>query len=106
MGCIFRARVNHLWSVWYTVVVTLLHVYLLYLGFERYKLYTEMKWPHGGYPRMQLSAYIALHAACIPALLLFMAFGKTIYLLQISGFLLELNKKMRIQFVSLITASK
>uniref|UniRef100_A0A914V078 Uncharacterized protein n=1 Tax=Plectus sambesii TaxID=2011161 RepID=A0A914V078_9BILA len=34
-----------------------------------------MKWPHGGYPRIQLSAYIALHAICIPASLLFMAFG-------------------------------
>jgi hypothetical protein len=75
MTCIFRARVNSLWSMWYTVLLTLLQVYLLYLGFERYKLYTDMKWPHGGFPRLQLSIYIALHAFSIPLCLLFVAFG-------------------------------
>uniref|UniRef100_A0A914RXV9 Uncharacterized protein n=1 Tax=Parascaris equorum TaxID=6256 RepID=A0A914RXV9_PAREQ len=75
MGCTFRARMNQLWSVWYTVVMVLLQVYLLYLGFERYRLYSEMKWPHGAYPRVWLSVYVIAYSVCIPGLLLFAAFG-------------------------------
>lgn len=75
MGCRFRAQVNQLWSVWYTVFVVLLQAYLLYLGFERYRLYSEMKWPHGAYPRFWLSVYVILYSLCIPAVLVFMAFG-------------------------------
>lgn len=75
MGCIFRARMNQLWSVWYTVAMVLLQVYLLYLGFERYRLYSEMKWPHGAYPRVWLSVYVIAYSVCIPGLLLFAAFG-------------------------------
>ncbi|VDK46690.1 unnamed protein product [Anisakis simplex] len=75
MGCIFRARINQLWSVWYTIAILLLQTYLLYLGFERYRLYSEMKWPHGAYPRIWLSVYVILYSVCIPALLLFAAFG-------------------------------
>ncbi|PAV80944.1 hypothetical protein WR25_04777 isoform AG [Diploscapter pachys] len=75
MGCIFRARLNHLVSIWYTLFVLALQVYLLYLGFERFKLYNEVKWPTGGYPRLWLTVYIALYAACIPLLLLFFSFG-------------------------------
>uniref|UniRef100_A0A915C145 Protein tincar n=1 Tax=Parascaris univalens TaxID=6257 RepID=A0A915C145_PARUN len=75
MGCTFRARMNQLWSVWYTVAMVLLQVYLLYLGFERYRLYSEMKWPHGAYPRVWLSVYVIAYSVCIPGLLLFAAFG-------------------------------
>ncbi|KHN72442.1 Protein tincar [Toxocara canis] len=75
MGCIFRARTNQLWSVWYTVAIVILQAYLLYLGFERYRLYSEMKWPHGAYPRVWLSVYVILYSICIPGLLLFTAFG-------------------------------
>ncbi|VDN01046.1 unnamed protein product [Thelazia callipaeda] len=75
MPCTFRARVNQLWSIWYTVAMVLLQAYLLYLGFERYRLYSEMKWPHDSYPRLWLKVYIILYSLCIPGLLLFMAFG-------------------------------
>ncbi|EJD75530.1 hypothetical protein LOAG_17337 [Loa loa] len=75
MPCSFRARVNQLWSIWYTVVMVLLQTYLIYLGFERYRLYSEMKWPHGAYPSLWLSVYVILYSLCIPCLLLFMAFG-------------------------------
>ncbi|CAG9539216.1 unnamed protein product [Cercopithifilaria johnstoni] len=75
MPCSFRARVNELWSIWYTVVMVLLQTYLIYLGFERYRLYSEMKWPHGAYPNFWLNVYIILYFSCIPGLLLFMAFG-------------------------------
>nr|CDQ00609.2 Bm10949 [Brugia malayi] len=75
MPCSFRARVNQLWSIWYTIVMVLLQTYLIYLGFERYRLYSEMKWPHGAYPSLWLSVYVVLYSSCIPGLLLFMAFG-------------------------------
>ncbi|KAL3981884.1 putative integral membrane protein [Acanthocheilonema viteae] len=75
MSCSFKARVNQLWSIWYTVIVVLLQTYLIYLGFERYRLYSEMKWPHAAYPSHWLSVYVILYSSCIPALLLFMAFG-------------------------------
>ncbi|CAB3399529.1 unnamed protein product [Caenorhabditis bovis] len=75
MGCTFRARLNQLSSIWYTVIVTLLQAYLLYLGFERYRLYNEIKWPTGGYPHNWLKVYIIVYASCIPATLLFFAFG-------------------------------
>lgn len=50
-------------------------MYLLYLGFERYKLYTNMKWPHEAYPRLWLTIYIVTLAVCMPLLVLFTAFG-------------------------------
>ncbi|KHJ93566.1 hypothetical protein OESDEN_06517 [Oesophagostomum dentatum] len=75
MGCTFRARLNQICSIWYTVIVLCVQSYLLYLGFERYKLYTEMKWPTGGYPHSWLTVYITLYAACIPLSLLFFSFG-------------------------------
>lgn len=52
-----------------------MQAYLLWLGFERYRLYTEMKWPHAAYPRTWLTVYISLYAFCIPALLLYLIFG-------------------------------
>lgn len=75
MGCIFRGSFNQLGSIWYTVISVLIQIYLLYLGFERYKHYTNMKWPHGAYPRLWLTIYIAILAVCIPLLVLFTAFG-------------------------------
>ncbi|EPB79359.1 hypothetical protein ANCCEY_01518 [Ancylostoma ceylanicum] len=75
MGCTFRARLNQICSIWYTILVLCIQSYLLYLGFERYKLYTEMKWPTGGYPHTWLTVYIILYAACIPLSLLFFSFG-------------------------------
>ncbi|KIH69290.1 hypothetical protein ANCDUO_00366 [Ancylostoma duodenale] len=75
MGCTFRARLNQICSIWYTILVLCIQSYLLYLGFERYKLYTEMKWPTGGYPHTWLTIYIILYAACIPLSLLFFSFG-------------------------------
>ncbi|CAJ0947364.1 unnamed protein product, partial [Mesorhabditis belari] len=76
MGCTFRARLNSLWSIWYTIIVVLLQGYLIYLGFERYKLYNEMKWPaNGGYPVVWLNVYVILYIACIPILLSIFASG-------------------------------
>ncbi|CAJ0565086.1 unnamed protein product, partial [Mesorhabditis spiculigera] len=76
MGCVFRARLNQLWSIWYTILVVLLQVYLIYLGFERYKLYNEMKWPaNGGYPKIWLNVYVIIYISCIPALLFIFASG-------------------------------
>uniref|UniRef100_A0A0K0D7B1 XK-related protein n=1 Tax=Angiostrongylus cantonensis TaxID=6313 RepID=A0A0K0D7B1_ANGCA len=75
MGCAFRARLNQICSIWYTVLILCIQSYLLYLGFERYKLYTEMKWPTGGYPHVWLTIYITLYAVCIPLSLLFFSFG-------------------------------
>ncbi|KAI1708920.1 protein tincar [Ditylenchus destructor] len=74
-GCVFRVRLNNLGSIWYTILSTLVQLYLLYLGLERYRLYTDLKWPHGSYPREWLTAYVSLLAICIPLLVLFMAFG-------------------------------
>lgn len=75
MGCLFRGRLNQLASVWYTGLSVLLQAYLLYLGFERYRLYAAMKWPQGAYPQTWLTVYIALLAVCIPLLVLFAASG-------------------------------
>lgn len=75
MSCIFRPRLNSLWSIWYTILLLLLNVYLVYLGFTRYQLYTEIKWPHGSYPNFWLTIYICLYGACIPLMVLFFAFG-------------------------------
>ena len=47
MGCVYRARPNHLWSIWYCLLVVLLHSYLVYVGIERYKLYADLRWPAG-----------------------------------------------------------
>ncbi|VDO21828.1 unnamed protein product [Haemonchus placei] len=75
MGCTLRARLNQICSIWYTTLVLCIQSYLLYLGFERYKLYTEMKWPTGGYPHVWLTIYITLYAACVPLSVLFFSFG-------------------------------
>ncbi|VDN59845.1 unnamed protein product [Dracunculus medinensis] len=75
MAYTFHARINNLWSIWYTIIIVLLQSYLLYLGFERYKLYSEMKWPHGAYPRLWLKVYIILYSICVPGLVLFIASG-------------------------------
>ncbi|CAD6193128.1 unnamed protein product [Caenorhabditis auriculariae] len=75
MGCTYRAGLNHLCSIWYTLLAVALQAYLLYLGFERYRLYNEIKWPTAGYPQTWLSVYIILYSVCIPCLLLFLAFG-------------------------------
>uniref|UniRef100_A0A914GW45 Uncharacterized protein n=1 Tax=Globodera rostochiensis TaxID=31243 RepID=A0A914GW45_GLORO len=73
--CIFRVQPNSLLSLWYTVGCTLLHSWLLYLGFVRYRLYMDMQWPTGGFPRIWLTTYISLLGTCIPLLALFLAFG-------------------------------
>uniref|UniRef100_A0A1I7ZBM2 Protein tincar n=1 Tax=Steinernema glaseri TaxID=37863 RepID=A0A1I7ZBM2_9BILA len=75
MGCFFRSRLNSLGSIWYTLLCVLLQIYLCYLGFERYRLYSDMKWPHGGYPRIWLSVYIALYGACVPMVVFIFATG-------------------------------
>ncbi|CAI5455339.1 unnamed protein product [Caenorhabditis angaria] len=75
MGCTLRPRLNNLSSIWYTVIITLLQAYLLFLGFERYRLYTDIKWPTGGYPQIWFTVYIVIYISCIPATLLFFACG-------------------------------
>ncbi|KAK0397606.1 hypothetical protein QR680_002190 [Steinernema hermaphroditum] len=75
MGCFFRSRLNSLGSIWYTLICVLLQIYLCYLGFERYRLYSDMKWPHGGYPRVWLTVYISLYAACVPMVVFIFATG-------------------------------
>ncbi|TMS37160.1 hypothetical protein L596_004151 [Steinernema carpocapsae] len=75
MGCLFRSRLNSLGSIWYTLLSVLLQIYLCYLGFERYRLYSDMKWPHGGYPRVWLTVYISLYGACVPMMVLLFATG-------------------------------
>ncbi|UMM42501.1 hypothetical protein L5515_018307, partial [Caenorhabditis briggsae] len=42
-----------------------LSVYLLYLGFERYRLYNEIKWPTGGYPYGYLMTYVSIYIVSI-----------------------------------------
>ena len=42
---------------------------------ERYRLYTEIQWPSGTFPRLWLTVYIAVLAACIPLLALFLTFA-------------------------------
>jgi hypothetical protein len=74
MGCSLL-RLNTLPSIWYTLCMSSLQIYLLYLAFERYKLYTEIKWPNNVYPRLSLTVYISLCGACIPLLFLFTIFG-------------------------------
>lgn len=75
MGCLFRIRLNRLASIWYTILSFIIQIYLLYLGFKRYQLYTEIKWPHSVYPNMWLTVYVSTFAICLPLLVLFVAFG-------------------------------
>jgi hypothetical protein len=42
-------------QLWYCLGSVLLQAWLLYLGFERYRLYTEMQWPTGAYPQLWLT---------------------------------------------------
>ncbi|KAI6176785.1 hypothetical protein M3Y97_00836400 [Aphelenchoides bicaudatus] len=74
MAC-FLVRLNNLPSIWYTKLMIIIQAYLLYLAFERYKLYTEIKWPNNVYPTLSLTIYISLCGACIPILFLFYIFG-------------------------------
>lgn len=73
--CVFRIRPNSLLSIWYCLGSALLQGWLLFLAFERYRLYTEMQWPTGAFPRLWLTVYISLLGSCIPLLALFLAFG-------------------------------
>ncbi|KAL3094713.1 hypothetical protein niasHT_022195 [Heterodera trifolii] len=73
--CVFRVQPNTLLSLWYTIGCTLLNSWLLYLAFVRYRLYTDMQWPAGAFPRVWLTAYISLLGTCIPILALFLVFG-------------------------------
>lgn len=41
----------------------------------RYKLYTDTKWPLGGYPVLWLNIYVGVYASCIPLLMLMLSFG-------------------------------
>ncbi len=69
MGCIFRPRCNHLWSVWYCLFVVGLQAYLLYLGIHRYILYEDMIWKNWEKPALYLYIFIGLHGfviACLP----------------------------------------
>uniref|UniRef100_A0A1I7TW84 Protein tincar n=1 Tax=Caenorhabditis tropicalis TaxID=1561998 RepID=A0A1I7TW84_9PELO len=75
MTCNVRPKLNNLSSIWYTILTTLLQVYLLYLGFERYRLYNEIKWPTGGYPYGYLMAYAIIYFSSIIATFLFFASG-------------------------------
>jgi hypothetical protein len=45
----------YLIQLWYCLGSVLLQAWLLYLGFERYRLYTEMQWPTGAYPQLWLT---------------------------------------------------
>jgi hypothetical protein len=74
MGCSIL-RLNSLPSIWYTNCLLAIQTYLLYLAFERYKLYTEIKWPNNVYPTISLTIYVFLCGACIPLLFLFAIFG-------------------------------
>lgn len=68
-------RLNSLPSLWYVACLLAIQSYLLYLAFERYRLYTEIKWPNNVYPTIPLTIYISLCGACIPLLFLFFVFG-------------------------------
>ncbi|GMT35103.1 hypothetical protein PFISCL1PPCAC_26400, partial [Pristionchus fissidentatus] len=70
-----KARCNALSSIWYTLIIIGLQAYLIYLGVERYKLYTDMKWPSGGYPTRLLSVYAGLYVTCLPLLVILFAVG-------------------------------
>ncbi|KJH41336.1 hypothetical protein DICVIV_12687 [Dictyocaulus viviparus] len=75
MGCTFRVQLNDICSIWYSTLILCLQSYLIYLGFERHKLYTEMKWPANGYPHTWLTVYMILYTICIPLSLLLFSFG-------------------------------
>jgi hypothetical protein len=45
--------------------------WLIYLGFERYRLYTEIQWPLGSFPRLWLTIFISILTTCIPLIVLF-----------------------------------
>uniref|UniRef100_A0A0N4ZW89 Nucleoporin NDC1 n=1 Tax=Parastrongyloides trichosuri TaxID=131310 RepID=A0A0N4ZW89_PARTI len=75
MGCKFKIRLNSLSSIWYTFGVLLLQIYLLYLGFERYRLYLDVKWPQHQYPKLWLTTYMILYSSCIPLSMLFFIVG-------------------------------
>uniref|UniRef100_A0A0N5BQ52 Protein tincar n=1 Tax=Strongyloides papillosus TaxID=174720 RepID=A0A0N5BQ52_STREA len=75
MGCNFKIRLNSLSSLWYTFGVILLQIYLLYLGFERYRLYLDVKWPQHQYPKLWLTTYMILYSSCIPLTMIFFIVG-------------------------------
>uniref|UniRef100_A0A8R1DUB6 Uncharacterized protein n=1 Tax=Caenorhabditis japonica TaxID=281687 RepID=A0A8R1DUB6_CAEJA len=53
----------------------MLQAYLIYLGFQRYYLYNEIKWPTGGYPHAYLLTYMILYCICIVSTFLFFSAG-------------------------------
>jgi hypothetical protein len=73
MACMYRPRLNHLWSIWYCLIVVLAHAYLVYLGIERYMLYSELTWPVGKEPRVWLTIYGVLHEFSVCLVPLFIA---------------------------------
>uniref|UniRef100_A0A0K0E4E5 Protein tincar n=1 Tax=Strongyloides stercoralis TaxID=6248 RepID=A0A0K0E4E5_STRER len=75
MGCKFKIRLNSLSSLWYTFGIILLQIYLLYLGFERYRLYLDIKWPQHQYPKLWLTTYMILYTSCIPLAMIFFIVG-------------------------------
>ncbi|CEF60023.1 Protein tincar [Strongyloides ratti] len=75
MGCKFKIRLNSLSSIWYTFGIILLQIYLLYLGFERYRLYLDVKWPQHQYPKLWLTTYMILYSSCIPLTMIFFIVG-------------------------------
>lgn len=74
MGCSIL-RLNTLQSIWYTNCMLAIQLYLLYLAYERFTLYTEIKWPNNVFPTISLTIYASLCGACIPLLFLFFIFG-------------------------------
>uniref|UniRef100_A0A914NLY0 Uncharacterized protein n=1 Tax=Meloidogyne incognita TaxID=6306 RepID=A0A914NLY0_MELIC len=62
----FQISPNSLLSIWYCIICSLLQGWLIFLGFERYRLYTEIQWPTGSFPRLWLTIFISVLGACIP----------------------------------------
>ena len=75
MGCKYRFRINHIWSVWYTILMVPFQTYLIYLGLKRYRNYLDNDWPNRGIPHLSLNVYLILYYLCLPVLLLFAIFG-------------------------------
>nr|CAD2204821.1 unnamed protein product [Meloidogyne enterolobii] len=68
----FQISPNSLLSIWYCIICSLLQGWLIFLGFERYRLYTEIQWPTGSFPRLWLTIFISVLGACIPLIALFL----------------------------------
>ncbi|KAF7632173.1 hypothetical protein Mgra_00008426 [Meloidogyne graminicola] len=68
----FHINFNSLLSLWYCIICSLLQGWLIFLGFERYRLYTEIQWPTGSFLHFWLTIYISILGICIPLIALFM----------------------------------